>query len=802
MSQHGTAGRPTSPHRYRWLQWFAAADPGDMLLVNAVRATLAVVASVGAVVVLTHLFAGGQQLTTLSTVVFALVGSMLSTVLVTEATIKDQKTTTLLLFLPLACSSVVATLASPVPWLGSTLLLAVIFLAFYVRRFGQRSAALGMAAFLSFLITLSTHAGATQRPWLVITAGLVTSFVYLFRFVILPPRPALVLRRSTAAFTLRAAAVLDQLTEGLEGMGPEGRDTATAKRLRRSVEQLHLSARMIESQLASPDSRRVLPPTALDRIAQGILEADLAVETMAQATVAAQAEPLPADLKSLAAEALRELGAWSRDPDGSTAGTAPTAALDALDHRLRTWGLRPGAPAWAFPLFRMKSAIRQFVGAVEQTRRASMQLRDGSGTVSATDADLVARGAVAAPSATRPQGQDTGLRPTTRLAIKALVASAIGLPLGLLLSPTHPYFVLAAASAVIALSFGSVLEAALQQTVTTFVGSLVGLSCAALLNESPQRSSIIVVLVVVAFFLGVYLAPLSPAWPGFWLAVIFALLFTLAGGLQTARGILADQMLGTFVGCTLGILVALLVFPVARTGHLFARRTIDLLRCIAEQIGNCTRLVSGEGAENDLAAGAHAIETHFHGLASEVVALRYEAGVLQRNRHRLERQLALLAALHSSTRQLASLTVPNRRTFTTDPTLRRLFHEAATRTVGNVDALCRLLAGTPHQSVQAPAGVQILTRDTSRLQIVLTAPDSPEAGAIESLFTLLSLDMAVVELGRELGAPVVHRGPPTGPVGRDRAVPRATVPCSSSSQKRRTPRTPAPPASSASTSTF
>src|SRR4029078_9832198 len=103
---------------------------------------------------------------------------------------------------------------------------------------------------------------------------------------------------------------------------------------------------------------------------------------------------------------------------------------------------------------------------------------------------------------------------------------------------------LAAASAGIALSLGSVLEAALQQTVTTFVGSLVGLSCAALLNESPQRSSIIVVLVVVAFFLGVYLAPLSPAWPGFWLAVIFALLFPLAGGLQTARGILADQMLG------------------------------------------------------------------------------------------------------------------------------------------------------------------------------------------------------------------------------------------------------------------
>ena len=125
---------------------------------------------------------------------------------------------------------------------------------------------------------------------------------------------------------------------------------------------------MIEGRLASPDSRPLLPPTELDRVGQGILEADLAVETMPQATVAALDEPLPADVKSLAGEALQELGAWLRDPDGPTTGISPTAALDTLDHRLRTWGLRPGAQAWAFPLVRMKSATRQFVECAEQTR--------------------------------------------------------------------------------------------------------------------------------------------------------------------------------------------------------------------------------------------------------------------------------------------------------------------------------------------------------------------------------------------------------------------------------------------------
>jgi hypothetical protein len=748
MTQHMVAKRPASPDRYRWLQWFAAADPGDTLLLNATRATLAVVASVLAVVALTHLFAGGQQLTTASTVVLALVGSMLCTVLVSDATIRDQKITVLLLFLPMACSVVVATLASPVPWLGNILLPASIFLAYYVRRFGPRFATLGMVAVPSLFIPLSTQAKAAQMPWLVITAGVVAGFAYLFRFVILPPRPARVLSRSIAAFHIRAAMVLDQLAESLEGPGP-----ASTKRLPRSIEQLHLSARMIERQLASPDSRRVLPRADLDQLGQGILKADLAIDMMCQATVAALDGPIPADVKSLAGQALQALGAWSRDPDGLTTSIYPMEALDTLDHRLRTRGSRLGSQAWAFTLSRTRSAICQFMESARQTRRTSTRLRDRPDTISAPDADLV-QPAAAAPSTTQPHGQDTGLRTTTQLAIKALLASSIGLPLGFILSPAHPYFVLVATYAVITVSFGSVLEAAIQQTLATVVGSLVGLGCAGLLSGIPVESGITIVLIVACFFLGVYLSPLSPAWPRFWLAVIFALLFNLAGGLGTTRGILADQMLGTLVGCTLGILVALFVFPVARTGHLFSRRTISFLRSLEDQIENCTSLLTGESAENDVAAGARAVDTHFYALAGEAVPLRYEAGVLGQDRRRVDGQLALLGALNSYTKQLASLVVSNK-TFTPNPQVGSVLKGAGARSVSNIDALCQLLAGKRQQSVRSIADMQIHSRDTIDMESVLFAPDSPEAHSIDGLFTLLFINMAVVELARELGARVV-----------------------------------------------
>jgi Fusaric acid resistance protein-like len=749
MPRHMAAHRPASPDRCRWLQWFAAADPGDTLLLNATRATLGVVASVLTVVALTHLFAGGQQLTTASTVVLALVGSMLCAVLVSDVTIRDQKITVLLLFLPMACSVVAATLASPVPWLGDILLLASIFLAYYARRFGPRFAALGMLAVPSFLIALNTHAKAAQMPWLVITAGVVAGFAYLFRFVILPPRPARVLSRSIAAFHIRAAMVLDQLVESLEGLGP-----ASTKRLSRSIEQLHLSARMIEGQLASPDSLPVLPRAELDQLGQGILKADLSIETMSQATVAALNGPIPADVKSLAGQVIQALGSWSREPDGLTTNISPIAALDTLDHRLRTRGSRPGSQTWAFPLLRMRSAIRQLIESARQTRRTSTRLRDRPETVSTPDADLVQPAVAASPSPTQPHGPDTAVRTTTQLAIKALLGSAIGLPLGFILSPAHPYYVLVATYAVITVSFGSVLEAALQQTLATVVGSLVGLGCAGLLSGIPVESGITIVLIVASFFLGVYLSPLSPAWPGFWLAVIFALLFNLAGGLATTREILADQMLGTLVGCTLGILVALFVFPVARTGHLFSRRTISFLRSLEDQIENCTSLRTGESAENDVAAGARAVDTHFYALAGEAVPLRYEAGVLGQDRRRVERQLALLAALNSYTKQLASLVVSNK-SFTADPKVGSILRDAGARSVSNIDALCQLLAGKRQPSVRSIADMQIRSRDTIDMESVLFAPDSPEARSIDGLFTLLFLNMAVIELARELGARVL-----------------------------------------------
>jgi hypothetical protein len=118
------------------------------------------------------------------------------------------------------------------------------------------------------------------------------------------------------------------------------------------------------------------------------------------------------------------------------------------------------------------------------------------------------------------------------------------------------------------------------------------------------------------------------------------------------------------------------------------------------------------------------------------------------------RQLALLTSLHSYTKQLASLAVSSK-SFTADPKIGSILKGAGARSVSNIDALCLLLAGKRQQSVQSISDMQMHSRDIIDMESVLVAPDSPEARSIDGLFTLLFLNMAVVELARELGARVV-----------------------------------------------
>ncbi|MGA5358321.1 FUSC family protein [Streptomyces purpurascens] len=156
---------------------FVAPDPGRLRLRNATRAVIGVAAAV-AVSELCGL--------SLTASITAGLAALLALFTVTDATVRDQRITTVLL--PLAGFPVLAlatTLHGITPARDAAFL-AVVFCGVYARRWGPRGHALGIFAFMNFFITQFLHAVPAQLPELYTAVGLALFTAGATRFALWP----------------------------------------------------------------------------------------------------------------------------------------------------------------------------------------------------------------------------------------------------------------------------------------------------------------------------------------------------------------------------------------------------------------------------------------------------------------------------------------------------------------------------------------------------------------------------------------------------------------------------------------
>ncbi|WP_210571329.1 FUSC family protein [Streptomyces sp. GESEQ-4] len=156
---------------------FVAPDPGRLRLRNATRAVVGVAVAVAVSELcglsLTASITGG-------------LAALLALFTVTDATVRDQRITTVLL--PVAGFPVLAlatTLHGMTPARDAAFL-AVVFCGVYARRWGPRGHALGIFAFMNFFITQFLHAVPAQLPELYTAVGLALFAAGATRFVLWP----------------------------------------------------------------------------------------------------------------------------------------------------------------------------------------------------------------------------------------------------------------------------------------------------------------------------------------------------------------------------------------------------------------------------------------------------------------------------------------------------------------------------------------------------------------------------------------------------------------------------------------
>ncbi|MBN9113473.1 MAG: FUSC family protein [Pseudonocardia sp.] len=674
-------------------------DPGLGRLRMAATATAAMV--LAALVMAGVRALTGQPVTVL---LFAAVVAMIANLSVNEPELPARRLTTALMLLPAAAAITAGTLLAPTPVLADIVFVLVMAGAVWVRRFGPRGFALGMAAFMPYFFTQFLQASAAELPWLLLAAVVGIGSTLLLRGWLLAEKPERVLERLVRAFRARVHAVVEAVGDVLaEGPGPSESDLAAVRRAR---VRLNDTALQVVDQLEHLDRDSPSPGDLPLRV----VDTELATERLAIATRRLLQEDPPPDRL-----VLRSLAAGMRGLSRATATPTPAERVPALLDGARrsvdtlaadTDGASERAQRVAFAITRLADAL----GEARDSREAA--------DAGPADADEPAD-----EDEVKDDGAGGGLELTTRQAVQVLVATSLAIVGGELISPSRWYWAVIAAFIVFAgtASRGDVLNRGAQRVVGTIGGVIAGMGLAALVGD--QRL-VAIVLLFACVFLALYLVRISQALMAFWITTVLALLYGLIG--QFSAGTLLVRIEETAVGAALGMLAGYLVLP-KRTREAFGEALDAAVDASDAALDAAVARLTGRDPSTTPVELARDLDESLATLRARVKPL---GNPLPRRRGRssYERALRVLTAVDHYVRDLArtsdSVVDPD-----WEPTLR----PAADRVRANLDGLRDHLVAGITNSGRGAAIAPVLGSETGSIPRVDTVGPPAEIVSAEDL---------------------------------------------------------------------
>jgi uncharacterized membrane protein YccC len=574
--------------RTRWAELRTAAtgiDPGLVRLRLATGALLSIVLALALAVALQRL--SGEQPTV---VIMAAVLAMVSNIAVNETAVERLRVTTALLVLPATAAVALGTVLAPHRLLADAVFVAIMVGGVYIRRFGPRGFAIGMAAVMAYFFSQFLGAQVSALPWLVLTAAFGVGSAWLVRGFLFAEKPEQTLERLVRAFRARVHTLIFVVAELLD---EEDEDTEHARRaVGRRRTRLNETALLIAELLERRDEEGELEVY--------IIDAELAAERLADTArylVVTSGRP-PDALRCPLLAALRSLGA------ATATGTAPArvpALLEAAQRRVaplvdRVEGLGDDGQRVAFAVARLADALVEgrkhhpTAPADEPSEPApdASIATTAIGTAGSGDAatghavtgDTVTGHAVTGHAVTgdtvtgdtatgatatgdraaEPDGEAVkpGLALSTRQAVQVGVATSLAIVGGELISPSRWYWAVIAAFVVFAgtSSRGDVLTRGRDRVIGTVGGVVAGMALAFVVDGAVVPT---LVLLLVCLFLAIYTVRISPGLLAFWITALLALLYGLIGQFSVETLVLRIEE--TAIGAALGMLAGFLILP-------------------------------------------------------------------------------------------------------------------------------------------------------------------------------------------------------------------------------------------------
>jgi hypothetical protein len=298
-------------------------DPGLVRLDTAARATAAVALTTAILLGFVERRNGSQVV-----VLMGAISSWISAITVNDVNLADRRLTTVLIPIPVICGLALATLAAGNPVLEDGLFLVVLFTGVYVRRYGQRWTALGIAGAFAYFFGLFVGTEITELP--VLAAGILlgTGITFAMRFVFFPKH-----RRGSLYWVMEAVrAQLRLVREEL------GRSRSAA--VDRSTLVVVNIARVNETILAILEHGGVA--SAFDEL---MFRTEVAAENWIVATIGDPEPSRQAAVERAMAVAIEEVRhvATSENPDADTSSPQRDAILKEAQQSGGTiaYGLRP-----------------------------------------------------------------------------------------------------------------------------------------------------------------------------------------------------------------------------------------------------------------------------------------------------------------------------------------------------------------------------------------------------------------------------------------------------------------------------
>jgi hypothetical protein len=711
-------------------------DPGLTRLALAGVATASMVLAAGVMSVVRLLT--GQAVTV---VVFAAVLAMISNLAVNEPDLGRRRVTTALMLPPAAGSIALGTLLASNRIVGDVVFVAVMILAVWIRRYGPRGFALGMAMFMPYFFTQFLQAKAAQLPWLMLAAAVGIGSTLLLRCWLLAEDPDKVLRRLLRAFRAHVHAVTTAVIDVLLAPAEDRRAIDAAlrdvhdRRVRLNDTALLLVDRLERRRDARDDDEDTRDDPETERLDVDVMDVELAAERLAVSTRRLADDPEREG--PLDAEVRRRLVAGVRGIGAATATGTPPAVRESLLAGAR----RSVAPLTAESSGEQRDRAQRVAFAV--TRLADAL--DAARVAADVEVQAGHRGAPAEEpeEAAKDQDDDTddtddrGLALSTRQAIQVGVATSLAIVFGELVSPARWYWAVVAAFVMFAgtASRGDVLTRGWQRLVGTVGGVVAGMLLAFLVGG---HFVVTLVLLFVCVFLALYLLRISQGLMAFWITAVLALLYGLIGQFSVETLVLRVEE--TAVGGALGALAGFLVLP-KKTRTAFVEAFDDTVDAIDDVLCAAADAITGRPPVAPPVELAREMDDRLGTLRQRAKPLDSPLP-WRRGRGGYQRAVRVLTAVDHYARALARLSdriVAPGWAVTLDP--------AVDRVRANIDGLRELLDGA-----EDPAEVRSAEQLVDAAEAWAARADDPtlRPALLAAVRALRRIDQIVVRLDRDL----------------------------------------------------